>query len=166
MSDENTELNNEKIEAGNLYEVGFHVLPNLTEEEAVAELTNVTAVIEKNGGVVKKTHNPQMRELSYEMVKLISGKKQYFANAYFGHVVFNIEPNLVQKMSKEIEVLPNILRALTLEITPESLLPREQRTPQTTREEPKPASEEKPETVVPPMSEAELDKTIEALVIN
>lgn len=166
MSENTSELNNELKDTGNLYEVGFHVLPTLTEEEAIAELASVTSFIEKSGGVIKKSHNPQMRELSYEMTKVISGKKQNFGNAYFGHLVFQIEPGFVGSVRKDIEILPNVLRALILEVSPESLLPREQRVRDPSRDLPKLPTDEKLESIIPQMSEAELDKTIEALVIE
>ncbi|MDO8492777.1 MAG: 30S ribosomal protein S6 [bacterium] len=163
MAEENTESN---IEKGNLYEIGFHALPTLTEEEAVVEIGGVVGLIEKHQGVVKNTFNPQIRDLAYEMTKTISGKKQNFGRAYFGHVVFEASPEIVGDIRKEVEVQPNILRALTIEIEPESLLPRERRIPQTHREELKHKSATDLETPIAPMSEAELDKTIEALVIE
>lgn len=156
----------EKENDKSLYEVGFHLLPTLTEEEANSESSQITKIISQNKCVIKNTFNPQMRELAYEMSKAVSGKKQKFANAYFGQVVFEADPKTILNIRKAIEAKQNILRTLFIEVPSESLLPRERRVPQVSREEPKADNPEKIEEVIPPMSEAELDKTIEALVIE
>ena len=162
MSEKNTEQSDNK----RLYEVGFHLVPSLNEEEVQKGFTHVTEAIAKNEGVLKTSHNPEMRPLAYPIIKKASGKKNTFTEAYFGYVVFEIEKENIGVFRGEIEKIPGMLRLLLVEISPEALLPRERRIPQTHREEPKCGSDAKVNPALPQMTEEELDKTIEQLVVE
>ena len=51
------------------YETMFILKPTLTEEETVAQIENIRAIIEKNGGTIVSADNVGQRELAYEIEK-------------------------------------------------------------------------------------------------
>ncbi len=55
------------------YETMFILKPTLTEEETVAQIDGIKALIEKNGGEISSTDNVGIRELAYEIEKCKRG---------------------------------------------------------------------------------------------
>ena len=51
------------------YETMFILKPTLTEEETVAQIDGIKAIIEKNGGEIVSFDNVGQRELAYEIEK-------------------------------------------------------------------------------------------------
>lgn len=62
------------------YETMFILKPTLTEEETVAQIDGIKALIEKNGGEISSTDNVGIRELAYEIEKC---KRGYYYVIYF-----------------------------------------------------------------------------------
>lgn len=62
------------------YETMFILKPTLTEEETVAQIDALKAIIEKNGGEIVSCDNMGTRELAYEIAKC---KRGYYFVAYF-----------------------------------------------------------------------------------
>lgn len=82
------------IEIGNdeklVYELAFHILPTVGEEEVAAAASRVRALAEKQGAQVIHEEAPKLRELTYEMTKDSAGKLQRFSSAYFGWLTFDL----------------------------------------------------------------------------
>lgn len=148
-----------------LYEVGFHFVPDVSEEEAAKLFAKVTDSIVGHGGDIKVSGAPALRDLAYALTKAGSGKRQSYQSAYFGFVNFILEKSSIAKVKKDLEKIPEVLRFLILEIPPVALLPRERRIPQTHREEPK-TEEVKSEVLPDANAEVALDKSIDELVIE
>ena len=151
-----------------LYEVGFYVAPTVREEEATAELGDIIGYVEKKGGIMKSSQTPQLRSFSYEIEKIFSGKKRIFSEGYFGSAVFLIDRSETLDIEKHLKAMKNVLRYILIKIPKEALLPRERKIPISHREDVrKKISEEKiPLKTAPTMTEEELDKTIEELVVE
>ena len=62
------------------YETMFILKPTLTEEETVAQIENIRAIIEKNGGEIAAFENVGIKELAYEIEKC---KRGYYYVIYF-----------------------------------------------------------------------------------
>ncbi|KLE00334.1 30S ribosomal protein S6 [Aliarcobacter butzleri] len=62
------------------YETMFILKPTLTEEETVAQIDGIKALIEKNAGEISSTDNVGIRELAYEIEKC---KRGYYYVIYF-----------------------------------------------------------------------------------
>jgi ribosomal protein S6 len=56
--------------------------------------------------------SPYLREIAYEMCKVINNKNHYFNEGYFGWVKFEIDPSTVPALHAELELDPNIIRSL------------------------------------------------------
>lgn len=66
-----------------IYELAFHLNPDLEESQVQQLVQNLESYITSNGGVVSFKKEPEKIRLSY----LVKDKKQ----AYFGYIHFNLE---------------------------------------------------------------------------
>ncbi|MEK7567847.1 MAG: 30S ribosomal protein S6 [Patescibacteria group bacterium] len=147
-----------------LYELGIHLIPTLTEEEASAKLAEINAKIEKIGGVVKSSKNPESRPLAYEISKSGGGKKEKYESTFFTFIIFEMKIDEINAFQKWVNTIPERLRSIVIEVPKDILVPKERRIPQSHKEEIKRTTE--PTKEAKPIDEAELDKTIEQLVIE
>jgi ribosomal protein S6 len=147
-----------------LYEAGFLILSTTPEDKVSEEASAISEIITRNGGKVMTTEGPTLRGLAYTMTKHVSGKNIPHDTAYFGSIYFDAPATIITSIEKEIGNLPNVLRSLVIETAPEALLPRERKV--MGKIEPEKFRPEKPATPVAPVSEEELDKTIEELVVQ
>jgi ribosomal protein S6 len=147
-----------------LYEVGFLLMGTITEDAAAADFDAVSNIVTKFGASIKASEAPALRTLTYTITKQATGKNVRFDTAYFGSIIFEAPTDSISTLRGEIEKLPNLLRALVIEIGPEALMPRERRVMgKIDAEKFRP---EKSDVVVTPISEEELDKKIEQMVVE
>lgn len=154
--------NNESEGKNGIYEIGILIVPSVSEDAARSVFSDITEMISKHGAV-KTSDNPVLRELAYEMTKTSGGKIHHFTSAYFGSIIFQTENSLVLSIKNQIEKQTDVLRLLLIKTTPTALVPRERRV--SGRIDSEKFRPEKPAVPPAPLSEAELDKTIEALVV-
>ncbi len=164
LSEEAKVLLSENESDAKLYELGFHLVPTITEEAAVAKFAEITAKIEKIGGSVKLSKNPESRPLAYEISKSGGGKKEKYETAFFGFAIFEMKRDEISAFQKWVNIIPEMLRSLVIEVPKDILTPKERRIPQSHKEETKRTTD--PSTEAKPINEVELDKTIEQLVIE
>jgi len=88
------------LEDGRVYELGYILVPALSEDESVAMAGTLRDEMEKAGGVYISSELPKHMELAYPMVKPIANKKQSFTEGYFGWMKFEIDPAVAEKMNK------------------------------------------------------------------
>lgn len=158
-------MNEINSESDNLiYEIGFHLLPTVDEADVLAQLSNIKSIIEENGGVVISEDVPKMVSLAYDISKDINSKKQKFSRAYFGWVKFEAESSKIADIKTKTENAPNVLRLLIVKTVRENTM----HTPKVPifkkengREEREDEHAEKPK-----LTEAEMDKSIDELVVS
>ena len=152
---------------GQVYEVAYLVSSNVPEEKVGDVVSRVKTALEKQGAFVLADEFPRFRQLAYTLIKPLGGKNEKHTNAYFGWVKFEVASGNISNIKDDIESDADIVRFLIIKTT------RERKTsvrPQMWRHEaPKrevistiPTSEKK----VPTMTEAEIDKTIEELIVE
>lgn len=150
-----------------VYELGFHLLPTLSEDELTKEFADIKALILAHKGTVIVEGTPKAMRLAYTMVKKQEGKNAKFDTSFFGWVKFETTPNQVVLLKEEIDLMKMMLRFIVVKTTREDLTIQQK--PARRSEEPQPiikkpeVKEEKKDAT--PISEAELDKTIEDLVV-
>jgi ribosomal protein S6 len=151
-----------------IYEASYLLLPFITEEDIPKEVSRVKDAVSVSGGTVFSEEEPKLIKLAYPMSKIIANKNTQFDNAYFGWVKFESEPESMAKVKKALENNENVLRFLILKTTKESVSVRK---PFSFAVKSKPIStpgqkEEAKSEASQEINEAELDKTIEDLVIE
>lgn len=151
-----------------VYELGYHIVSSVGEENLAAETSNIKELIEKAGGIFVSEDYPKSVKLAYEISKSMEGKNQKFDNAYFGWIKFEIKKEDVMKIKEGLDGNANILRFIIIKTVRESttapkitafdkkakILPKKTKALSVRKEEKKEI-----------ISEEELDKTIEELVV-
>ncbi len=93
-----------------VYEVGFHILPTITEEK----LFEVTDAFKKKlgllGGLPISEEAPTLLDLAYSMDKVIENKRIAFSRAYFGTIKFDLVPDVVIELDSYLKAHEHVLR--------------------------------------------------------
>lgn len=144
-----------------LYELSFLLAPSLGETDVAEEFSEISSLVEKRGGAIRSSSTPLMRELSYPMAKVSVGHRDEHGSAYFGWMFFEGDPSEVSSIVTEVNMRPKVIRSLLIETVEEAVALSEKA--QRRLEERDTQTSSKEEKV---LSEVELDKTIENLVIE
>jgi len=158
----------EKEEVGSkaIYEIGYHILPTIDEQNVPSIVSSLKEEVEKAGGVFVMEEFPTRISLAYPMSKVVDGKRTRFDGAYFGWMKFELLRENIESLKKAFDDHKDILRFLLIETVREDTRAPKRVTAPPKQELPKPkpiSSLTKKETPAP-VSEDELDRTIEKLV--
>ncbi len=150
-----------------VYELGYHILSSVTEADLGAEVTAIRAAIEARGGVFVADEFPKETPLSYEMVKVSVGKRSRHSKAYFGWFKFEANPAEAATILKNVEAMPMVLRAILIKTVRENtMLGKRIFVSDRMEGETIKRREVKKETSTAPVSEEELDRSIEKMVVE
>ena len=145
-----------------VYEIGYLLLPTIPEEHLSVEVAKIKSVIESHEGVFITEDFPKLRTLAYTMRKVQGAQNLKFDKAYFGWVKFETPQSVVSAIQIELDKNPNILRHMTINTIRENTMYVQKpmfRTAGVVGEVAKTEDKAK-------MSEEEIDKTIENLVVQ
>lgn len=147
----------------NLYEVGYLIVSSIPEEAVAGEVSKIKEAIEKNGGAIKSDEYPKLRTLAYEMRKAVGGHNyKKYNTAYFGWIRFEMEGISLDSVKKAIDSNDHVLRHLIVHVSKDA----EVILPTLAESSSKVSPKKEVKTDAKPVSEAELDKTIQELVIE
>ncbi len=163
------ETHEDKGESG-VYELGFHFVPTLGEEDLALRVEEIKKSIADLGGTVIAEGAPEHIALAYTMRKQVRGKWERFDDSYFGWIKFEIAPEHAAMIKDQAQHNEHLLRFLLVTtvreetFVPYSLRKEELFAPTDTEpgviEKPKGEEEKKGEKP----DEAELDKHIDELI--
>lgn len=151
-----------------VYELGYHIVPAISEEEAPREALAIKDFIKENGGTVISEEAPKHIELAYAMYRTEGGKKEKFEAAHFGGIKFEMNPTDVVKVKEVLDINKNILRHIIFKTVREGTR-AEVRLPQVRTERKQsvaPKSTPKKEEIGVPVSEKALDESIKEIVVE
>lgn len=170
---EATEKQNETTDEVLVYELGYHALSSLSEEQLGAEVSKLKEHIAQAGGTVLAEEAPTMFRLAYTIVRSVGGKREKYDTSYFGWIKFELPFGVVSSLEAELNKRDTILRFLIIKTVREDtragkrvLQAKEEKAPQSpvaavaTTSAPVVAA--KSEEV----SEEELNRTIDELVVE
>lgn len=114
-----TEAKSEALEENETqsYELAFHILPTVAEEEVPTVFEAIKTALTKDGAELFDEEAPERFTLAYEVVRHLEGKNRKFQSAYFGWVRFRAEGEVVAKLTHELEINTNVLRHLIIRLT-------------------------------------------------
>jgi ribosomal protein S6 len=151
-----------------IYEIGYHLLPTVAEENIAGEVSVLHEIIKKAGGTIISEGAPYLRNLAYDMTKRVETKNLSFSKAYFGWIKFELDTSAIVDVQKSVENLPNVLRSLVIKTIRENTLfipkapvfKKEEIVEEVIVETPaEPKGKEE-------VSEAEIDKSIDELLVD
>lgn len=148
-----------------VYEVGFHIVPIVGDEGVAGVVDQIRSAL-GNAEIISEQF-PERKRLAYTVERSLTGKREKYDEAYFGFIKFALERESISALEEALRSNKSVLRHLLIETVREDIsqAPRRavfasDRLEGETIQKPKSAAEE-PAGVV---SEAELDKSIDALV--
>ena len=154
---------------GLVYELAFHLIPTLGEDESKKIVSDLKALLEKGDATIINEDALKPMPLTYTMVKKQEGKNAKFDTSIFGVIKFDSEPEVLIPLKEELDLSKSVLRYLIIktvrEYAPIQNRPvfREVKT-EGAKPISKPAAQVEKVEDAKPISEEELDKTIEELV--
>lgn len=103
------------------YEIGYHILPTLSEEEVHAEVSVVTDMLKKLNAEFVSEKLPVRLDLAYGIEKKIDGANRRFESAYFGWVAFAVPPDRIGEVKAAMDHDQNILRYIIVRTSREAV---------------------------------------------
>jgi len=166
------------VEEKTVYELAYHLVPTLGEDDRAARVDALRKTIEDAGGLILNEAYPEHLELEYTMTKQIAGKLKRFDSVYFGWIYFELPADTVAEIKQVCDKDDTLVRFMIVTTTKELALTQTRPAlkkestesvaapqPPVVAEEvaPAPASEDSDEPKEE-MSEEEVDKAIDELV--
>ncbi|MEI6480259.1 MAG: 30S ribosomal protein S6 [bacterium] len=152
------------IELMQVYELGLNLVPTIAEENVATVFGDMKAMLEKHGAVFVSEEYPKMRPLAYTMIKTEAGRNERYNFAYFGWIKYELPRDAALDVKTEVEKNKNVLRSLILKTVRENTL-YSNKIPRKEGDKPE-SKEDIPSIEITPESEAEIDKTIDELVVE
>ncbi|MEK7186986.1 MAG: 30S ribosomal protein S6 [Patescibacteria group bacterium] len=109
-----------------VYELAYLILPSIPEENLPQVVANIQEVIEKEGGKKIDSENPFLRELTYEMSKVVGASRYVVKNAYIGWIKFDLptqkedEKHPIETIKEKVEKTAEVLRFLLVKVSRET----------------------------------------------
>jgi small subunit ribosomal protein S6 len=161
---ESTEVLDAPVNERRVYELGYLIIPLVSEENLGALVSALKSLIENSGGIVIGDEWPKMRNLAYDMSKKIETTKHTFDTAYFSWMKFEAEPSAVALIKEGATKMENVLRFMIIQTVRENVTKRVSPAARAAKAEG--GEEVKGEDAKVGVSEEELDKTIQELVVE
>jgi ribosomal protein S6 len=146
-----------------IYELGYILVPTIAEEQVASEVEPIKSLIEKHGGAFISDEFPKLRQLAYTMVKAIGSQKHRHDKGYFGWIKFEIASSETSVLKAAFDKNDHMLRFMIIETVRENTMVTQKVMFKPT-DAPKAEGETEGEPKEP-VSEEELDKTIDNLVV-
>lgn len=151
-----------------IYELGFLLTSAIEEGKVALETARLKEYIASKGGLILSEEHPKPVPLSYPIEGRVEGKKKMFREAYFGWVKFHHDPSTIAALEKTLKGDEKIIRFLVIRAPKESAVSsrhfgfggRGKR-----KDDTHPKKDGVAGKTPPALSDAELDKTIEELVV-
>lgn len=97
-----------------IYEIGYHIVPTVKEEDLEKIVGEARSIIEKQGGSFIAEGAPALTRLSYTMKALTGAgaKRIFYDRSYFGWIKFEANIGIVSSLTDALKANPNFLRIL------------------------------------------------------
>jgi ribosomal protein S6 len=151
-----------------IYEVGYHLLSSIAEENIDAEVAKIKTYLSKEKAIIISEEAPKLRPLAYNIKKSFEGVYKTFDKAYFGFIKFELpEEGDIKTIDMALKNNMNVLRYLVIKTERENTMYSPKMTVFSDKEvKAKPVAEkaEMKKEVEAPASAEEIDASIDALV--
>jgi ribosomal protein S6 len=146
-----------------VYELGYLLVPTISEEDVPVVFGNLKELVSSLGGVAISDEMPKMISLAYAMVKVAANVRNKFNTAYFGWAKFMMDSDKILELKKKLDLDPNFIRFLLLKTVKENTIAARRFGRGEVHRRPLMKKNEDIKTTVP-INKEEIDKEIDALV--
>jgi len=98
-----------------IYEVGYHISPNVKEEDLDSIVGGIRAVIEKAGGSFISEGAPALTRLAYPMEVLEGEKHVEYDRGYFGWIKFEARIEVAHMLEAALKQSKDIIRSIVFQ---------------------------------------------------
>jgi ribosomal protein S6 len=147
---------------GNVYELGFLLVPSITEAGLAEAFGSVKELILSKGAVAISEEFPKLLTLAYTMEKTLNNKIERFTEGYFGWIKFEMEGSEAQALESTLRLREDVIRHLLIKTVRENTIASKRAFG--IRRRPGSKDEVKEKGTAPEMSKEQIDREIEALV--
>ena len=106
-----TEINETTVDS-RVYEISFIFDNKLDEETALKKSDALKQSIATLGGSFISEEAPYMRELAYEMIRVVNNVNIRFNEGYFGWIKFELDPAKLKDLEKGVKLDEEVVRYL------------------------------------------------------
>lgn len=110
------------LPTGQVYELGYHIVSTVAEENVPKEVETLKATVLQDGGSLVSLGEPKLINLAYSMTKSVADTKKKFNTAYFGWLKFETRSELLPSIKKAVDANPNVLRYLLIKTVRENTM--------------------------------------------
>jgi ribosomal protein S6 len=151
------------------YELGYHLVPSLGEDDLALRVTDIQKAITAEGGSVISEGQPQTFTLAYTMRKMHGGRWDKYDTSFFGWIRFEAPAEAMVVLKDFLDHNEFVIRYLALKLDAAALAPTPVRSVPVLEGgevavEPKMLEKKQDEEEQVEVSEEELDKQIEQLI--
>lgn len=142
-----------------VYEIGYLLVPELSEGDVSAETGNLKELISSLGGLILSDGYPKQIELAYPMRKAVANVWHTYTNGYFGWLKFEMASSETANLKEKLDQNKKVIRFLFIKTSREDTMSQ--------KRVPGRQSKAKGQTegeVVAEVSEVELDSALKDLV--
>lgn len=154
-----------KEEGMRVYELGYLLVPTISEEHLASEVGALKATLETPGAVTISEEYPKLIELAYRMDKVISNKKNKFDTGYFGWIKFEVDAASLVGIKEKLDRSDSIIRYLLIKTVRENTIASKRPARSDSRRRLTKKEGEDAEVEAPEMNKEEVDKKIEEMVV-
>lgn len=159
------ENTNEDIETkSRIYEVGYLLSPNISEEEMPVIYGNLKDLIINLGGEIISDEMPKMIPLAYTMSKVVQNVRSKFDTAFFGWVKFEMSREKVLELKKKLDLESNFIRFLILKTIRENTIAAKRFVFKDSKKKMYTVKKEDENESSLPIDKEEIDKEIDAMI--
>ena len=97
-----------------VYEVSYILVPTMSEDSATAKAEAFKKSIADLGASFISEETPYMRDLAYDMLRVIKNANNRFDTGYFGWIKFEIDPANVAVFEKAVKLDEEVIRYLVV----------------------------------------------------
>ena len=156
----------EKEGGKQVYELGYHIVSTVAEENLPKEVEILKAIVFQDGGSLIAEGEPKLINLAYSMTKSVADAKKKFNTAYFGWIKFETKSELMPSIKKAVDAYPNVLRYLLIKTVRENTMFTPKLNIRTVEKDAPKAKKSIKTGEKKAASVEDLDKTIDELVIE
>ncbi len=106
-----------------IYEVGYHIVSSVSEENIPSEVEKIKAYLAKEKAVIISEETPKLRPLAYPIKKAFGGSYKTFDKAYFGFIKFELsEEGDITNIDKAMKNNESVLRYIVIKTVRENTM--------------------------------------------
>ena len=112
-----------KNSAEKIYEVGYHIISSVSEENIPSEVEKIKAYLAKEKAIIIGEEAPKLRPLAYSIKKVFGGAYKTFDKAYFGFIKFELgEAGDIRNIDSSMKGNESVLRHLVIKTVRENTM--------------------------------------------